>query len=35
MNNRLLPQMREMIQIWRCHPLRPPVGMLLQVILGT
>ena len=35
MNNRLLPQMREMIQIWRCHPLRPPVGMFLQVILGA
>ena len=35
LNNRLLPQMREMIQIWRCHPLRPPVGMYLQVILGV
>ena len=35
LNNRLLPQMREMIQIWRYHPLRPPVGMFLQVILGA
>ena len=35
LNNRLFPQMREMIQIWRYLPLRLPVGMLLQVILGA
>ena len=35
LNNKLLPQMREMIQIWGYLPLRPPVGMFLQVVLGA